>query len=69
MPDTLKCPTCEARVLDTGMSSRTMGGPARQYSRCPSCHTKLVRNPESPVPDLRQWRPNEDTEPDTAAAS
>ena len=28
---------------------------------------RLVRNPESPVPELRDWRENEDKEPDDAS--
>jgi endogenous inhibitor of DNA gyrase (YacG/DUF329 family) len=61
----LKCPQCETSVPDTGMSSSTgIGGaggdisfqPARQHTTCPNCDARLVRNPDSDVTDLRQWR-------------
>jgi hypothetical protein len=40
-----------------------MGSSLRQHVSCPACEAKLIRNPESPVPELRDWRQPEDVEP------
>jgi DNA-directed RNA polymerase subunit RPC12/RpoP len=64
---TYRCPNCKTEIPDTGISSKTMGSQLRQHTQCPSCKMRLVRNPESPVPELRDWRENEDKEPDDAS--
>ena len=56
---TLSCPNCQTPIGDTGISHTTNFGPVRQGATCPSCGAKLVRNPESFVPELRQWRKRE----------
>jgi endogenous inhibitor of DNA gyrase (YacG/DUF329 family) len=57
------CPNCGTPIGDTGMSHEVNRGPLRQGATCPTCAAKLVRNPESTVPELRDWRPAEDDEP------
>jgi hypothetical protein len=64
MSPTLKCPKCETYVPDTGMGSSVGGessrpgerlmSQARQSAMCPSCKSKLVRNPD--LPNLDGWR-------------
>jgi hypothetical protein len=54
-----KCPECGEPIGDTGISSTVNDSSLRQSATCPSCHTKLVRNPESAVPKLRDWRTRE----------
>lgn len=48
---------------DTGLSSTTMGSVPAQHTRCPGCEIRLVRNPESLIAELREWRPAEDLGP------
>lgn len=65
----LTCPECGASVPDTGMSSSTGVGddagnislqPERQHTVCVECDARLVRNPKSDVPHLREWRRRDD---------
>lgn len=62
-----RCPNCKTEIPDTGISSKTTHSELRQHVRCPSCKLRLVRNPESAVPELRDWRENEDKDPDDAS--
>jgi hypothetical protein len=39
-------------------------GESRQASTCPNCDIRLVRNPDSEVTSLRQWRRRDDPQDD-----
>jgi hypothetical protein len=56
----LRCPNCRAPIGDTGISSTVMGSLPAQHRRCPGCDMRLVRNPESLIAELREWRAAED---------
>jgi len=58
----LKCPVCGTPIGDTGISHSVGNGPLRQGATCLSCGAKLVRNPESDMTELRQWREAEEEE-------
>ncbi|PTL55523.1 hypothetical protein [Paraconexibacter algicola] len=60
----LICPTCEAPVADTGISSAAGVGdhhgniafqPLKQHAEC-VCGEHLVRNPDSDIAEMRAWR-------------
>jgi endogenous inhibitor of DNA gyrase (YacG/DUF329 family) len=53
---TYGCPNCGTPIGDTGISHEVNRSAVRQGTRCPTCDTKLVRNPESQVAELREWR-------------
>jgi hypothetical protein len=62
MSDGYKSPRGNIPIGDTGISHSSMGGRLRQGVECPECGQRLVRNPESPARELREWRVNEDRE-------
>jgi endogenous inhibitor of DNA gyrase (YacG/DUF329 family) len=61
------CPRCGDRVPEPLMTSEWhAGGVSRavqQEAACPGCGAKLVREPDSPVAERREWHePRDDSE-------